>query len=233
MDIAAPVGSAIIAPEAGTVIDAQWGGPGSWANGGGFFFRVEVNETCMYLGAHCSDLLVRAGQRIARGQLIARVGDTGVATGPHLHFWARLGPKPYYDPDAYFWNPALVLPGGPMFDDPRFSPDWTGELPDTGLPNPLHVDGDPAPMRFRSEVTKGQTLTRTVKAGKPIREGASVNSKTIKAHSTRKVLQFVGRIPKEKLPAREREFGDVLIAPVYVGSGHVLGYVKQIDLAGN
>jgi murein DD-endopeptidase MepM/ murein hydrolase activator NlpD len=233
LDIAAPNGTAILAPEAGTVLDAQWGGPGSWANGGGFFFRVEVNETCMYLGAHCSDLLVKAGQRVVKGQVIARVGDTGVATGNHLHFWARLGPKPYYDPQAFFWNPALVLPDGPMYDDPRFDPSWTGELPDTGVPNPLRVDGDPAPMRFRSQITKGQTLDRTIRAGRPVREGASVNSKVITRYDKRHALNVIGRIPKEQLPQAERQFGDVLVAPIYVGSGHVLGYIKQVDLAGN
>jgi murein DD-endopeptidase MepM/ murein hydrolase activator NlpD len=233
IDIAAAEGSAIIAPEAGTVLDAQWGGPGSWANGGGNFFRIEVNETCMYLGAHCSDLLVRAGQRVTKGQTIARVGSTGVSTGNHLHFWARLGPKPYYDPDAYFWNPALVLPGGPMWDDPRFDPTWTGELPDTGVPNPLRADGDPAPMRFRSTINKGEVLQRTLKANAPIREGASVNSKVLKRYDKRHAFGAIGRIAKEQLPARERPFGDVLFGNVYVGAGSVLGYVKQVDLAGN
>jgi hypothetical protein len=229
LDIAAAAGTPILAAESGVVLDAQWGGPGSWANGGGFFFRVEVNETCMYLGAHCSDLLIRAGQRVAKGQTIARVGSTGVATGNHLHFWARLGPKPYYDEHAFFWNPALVLPGGQLFNDPRFSPNWTGELPDTGLPNPLRIDGDPAPMRFRNE----GTITRTVERGKPIREGASINSKTIRTTETRKKMVFHYRVPKAKLPEPERQWGDVLIGPVYVGGGSVLGYVKQKDIVGN
>lgn len=232
LDIAAPAGTPIYAPEAGEVLDAKWGVAGTWANGGGWFVRVLVNDTCMYLLAHCSQLLVRQGQYVRKGQLIARVGATGVATGNHTHFWARLGPRPYYDPAAFYWNPALILPGGPLSGDPRFAPDYT-ELPDTGIPALRHIDGDPAPMRFRSEVLNGRTIARTVLPGKPIRSGVSVNSDTLISFGRRKSLDFIGRIPKEKLPAGERQYGDVLIAPVYLGNGHALGYVKQVDLAGN
>jgi hypothetical protein len=233
LDVAAGNGTPILAPEAGIVMDARWGSPGTWANGGGWYFRVAVNEGCMYLGAHCSKLRVSEGQHVTKGQHIADVGMTGTATGNHLHFWARLGPRPYYDPDAYYWNPALVLPGGPLFNDSRFAPGYD-ELPDTGIDDLLRADGDPAPMRFRSEVKpNGMTIQRTLLANKPIRKDATVNSDVWRRFTSRKSLNFVGRIPKDDLPAAERPFGDVLITPLYVNNGHVFGYVKQIDLAGN
>ena len=43
-------------------------------------------ETCYY---HTSVVLVDVGQQVARGQIIARIGLTGVTTGPHVHWEAR------------------------------------------------------------------------------------------------------------------------------------------------
>lgn len=227
LDIAAAYGTPIYAPESGEVLDAKWGVAGTWANGGGWFVRVLVNETCQYLVAHCSQLHVVAGQRVKKGQLIARVGATGVATGNHAHFWSRLGPRPYYDPAAFFWNPALILPGGPLEGDSRFAPGY-GQLPDTGTPGGDHnVEGDPRPMKFRAV-----DYNRIVRAGRPIRKGFLVTDPVIRTTTTRREFRFVGRIPKEWLPAGERQFGDVLITRVWDGAGDVFGHVKQIDLAG-
>ncbi|MBX6377969.1 MAG: M23 family metallopeptidase, partial [Clostridia bacterium] len=53
--------------------------------------------------AHASALLVSAGQRVEAGQVIARVGASGNASGPHLHFEVRVNDRPR--------NPLVALGG--------------------------------------------------------------------------------------------------------------------------
>ncbi|MEG1686981.1 MAG: M23 family metallopeptidase, partial [Angelakisella sp.] len=43
--------------------------------------------------AHCSEVMVKAGQYVRQGQLIAKVGQTGRAYGAHLHFEIRINGK--------------------------------------------------------------------------------------------------------------------------------------------
>jgi murein DD-endopeptidase MepM/ murein hydrolase activator NlpD len=63
---------------------------------GGYGAAVEIDHgaglTTLY--AHASEVLVRAGDTVEPGQAIARVGHTGRATGPHLHFEVRLDGAP-------------------------------------------------------------------------------------------------------------------------------------------
>jgi hypothetical protein len=86
IDIAAPVGSIVVASDGGTVSKVGWesfGGNGVCITHGGGL------ESCYY---HGSSALVNVGQRVTRGQPIALVGMTGVTTGPHVHWEAkRLG----------------------------------------------------------------------------------------------------------------------------------------------
>ncbi|MDZ7577931.1 MAG: peptidoglycan DD-metalloendopeptidase family protein [Candidatus Nanopelagicales bacterium] len=94
-DIGAPSGVAIHAADDGVVLTAGYsGGYGNFtviAHGGGL--------TSGY--AHQSQISVGAGQRVKRGQVIGYVGTTGLSTGPHLHFEARVNGQPY-SPKGWF-----------------------------------------------------------------------------------------------------------------------------------
>lgn len=84
LDFAAPRGTPILAAAGGVV---QAAGPDA-----GYGQRVDIDhgDGMVSRYAHASEVLVKAGDLVERGQLIARVGSSGVSTGPHLHFEIRL-----------------------------------------------------------------------------------------------------------------------------------------------
>jgi len=85
IDIAAPTGAPILAARAGRVTASGWQG------GFGNTVIIDHGGGWSTLYAHNSQNLVRAGQMVRGGNLIARVGSTGNSTGPHLHFEIRSG----------------------------------------------------------------------------------------------------------------------------------------------
>lgn len=96
VDLAAPTGSRIAAATAGTVKDV---GQGKYI---GKYVVLSHKNAYTTLYGHCSKTLVKKGQTVKRGQIIARVGSTGRATGPHLHFELRENGIPR-DPLRYLW----------------------------------------------------------------------------------------------------------------------------------
>ncbi len=93
-------GHDIVAAESGTVLLAQT--DKSW----GKFILIDHGNGMLTRYAHCSKLLVSQGDKVTRGQVIAKVGDTGNVTGPHLHFEVyegdqRYNPLNYLDPKDY------------------------------------------------------------------------------------------------------------------------------------
>lgn len=80
VDVAAPRGTPILAAADGTVTHVY--------NNGGYGLMVTVNHGYGLVTryAHCSKAVVRQGQRVKRGEKIAEVGMTGIATAPHLHY---------------------------------------------------------------------------------------------------------------------------------------------------
>ena len=83
-DIAAPEGSSILAAAGGTVTIAN--ALDSWGGGYGYYIRIDHGNGLETLYAHCSAICVMTGQQVEAGQVIGYVGQTGRATGNHLHF---------------------------------------------------------------------------------------------------------------------------------------------------
>jgi murein DD-endopeptidase MepM/ murein hydrolase activator NlpD len=87
IDIAADYGSTVRAAAAGTVIFSGWKN-----NGGGYQVWIAHGSGLYTTYNHMSSLSVGRGEHVGRGDHVGRVGQTGNATGPHLHFEVWRGP---------------------------------------------------------------------------------------------------------------------------------------------
>ena len=85
-DIAVPEGTPILAAADGTVTIAN--ALDSWGGSYGYYVKIDHGGGLTTLYAHCSSICVTTGQQVKAGEVIAYVGQTGRATGPHLHFEA-------------------------------------------------------------------------------------------------------------------------------------------------
>jgi len=92
IDIAAPIGTPIVAAAAGEVIGVGWYG------GYGNLIKLEHLDGSVTYYAHNRRNLVTHGQKVEQGEQIAEMGNTGNSTGPHLHFEIRLSNKEVIDP---------------------------------------------------------------------------------------------------------------------------------------
>ncbi len=88
IDIAMPEGTPIVAARSGTVVRVENSQSGRGNNPAGNFVRVLHDDGTMsvYLHLQRGSVAVREGQRVETGERLARSGNTGRSTGPHLHF---------------------------------------------------------------------------------------------------------------------------------------------------
>ena len=100
IDVAAPMGAPIIAPASGLVTKV------AYENGYGNTLEIDHGNGIVTRYAHCSRIDVRSGQRVTRGQRIAAVGSTGLATGPHLHYEIHINGK-VVNPLTYVLSDAI------------------------------------------------------------------------------------------------------------------------------
>ncbi len=94
IDIAGKAGDPIYAYKSGLVTFS------GWSNGYGNLVKVDHGNGVMTYYAHCSRLLVSAGDTVEMGQTIAKEGTTGFSTGNHLHFEIRINGK-HVNPYGY------------------------------------------------------------------------------------------------------------------------------------
>lgn len=84
VDIGNKIGTDVWAADGGTVIYAQ-DSKGSYGN----FIKIQHDNGVVTCYAHLSEILVSVGDKVAQGEVIAKMGNTGRVTGPHLHFEIR------------------------------------------------------------------------------------------------------------------------------------------------
>lgn len=99
MDIDGEKGDMLVAPANGVVVKAGWQG------GYGNLIEIDHGNGLTTRYGHLSQLKVKEGDTIQRGQLIGLIGSTGRSTGPHLHYELRLDDKAI--------NPRRFLPPEP------------------------------------------------------------------------------------------------------------------------
>jgi len=99
IDVSAPMGAPIVAPAGGVVRLV------TWETGYGNVLEIDHGDGIVTKYAHCSKIVVRPGQHVKRGDIIANVGSTGLSTGPHVHYEIHVNGK-VVDPLTY------VLPEG-------------------------------------------------------------------------------------------------------------------------
>lgn len=164
IDIAASSGSPVYAAEDGTVSYVQiWDGSYDTTGMMSYGHMVEIRHadgnTTLY--AHLSEINVQQGEKVVRGQRIGRVGSTGNATGPHLHFEV-ITSEGKADPAEYLWTmPGEWIMGYAADTEAGISPAGIG---DTGK-SVIHYYSLAKETTTTVTGSLGHLPTKTIKSG--------------------------------------------------------------------
>ena len=164
IDIAASSGSPVYAAENGTVSYVQiWDGSYDTTGMMSYGHMVEIRHadgnTTLY--AHLSEINVKQGEKVVRGQRIGRVGSTGNTTGPHLHFEV-ITSEGKADPAEYLWTmPGEWIMGYAADTEAGISPTGIG---DTGK-SVVHYYSLAKDTTTTVTGPLGKLPTKTIKSG--------------------------------------------------------------------
>jgi murein DD-endopeptidase MepM/ murein hydrolase activator NlpD len=113
IDIGCPIGTEIHAPEAGRIVAA-----GVYDSTGERYMMLQVKPGTILFFTHLKAFVAGVGQHVARGDVIGRTGNSGMSTGPHLHWEVRVTTNPDADfrrsAHWFKWNPNRLRVGGDL-----------------------------------------------------------------------------------------------------------------------
>ena len=123
IDIAAPIGTPVVAAFSGVVKSVRTGSyngdPTLWkgAKSGNHSLIENSDGACQYNG-HLDEVFVKVGDKVTAGQVIGTVGNTGMVTGPHLHFetWSNDNMNSHFNPRILFDRYGLKPGAEPSID---------------------------------------------------------------------------------------------------------------------
>ena len=141
VDIGVPTGTSVYAVLDGKVIGAKMG----YNKGAGNYVKIDHGNGLHSIYMHNSVLLVKTGQEVKAGQEIAKSGNSGGSTGPHVHFQLNQNGTPF-DPVPWLKSHTTISSGG-VNPNPPSTPGTPGTTPgtDPATPgNPATPGTDPA-----------------------------------------------------------------------------------------
>lgn len=98
IDLAAPLGTDVVATASGKVIEIDYN-----PEGAGHYIKIKHNDAYLTFYSQLSEILVKKEQKVKKGEVIGKVGSSGISTGPHLHYEVRIDGKAV-DPKDYIPN---------------------------------------------------------------------------------------------------------------------------------